>query len=118
MPHQPGEGEILKAVLPSMSCPVTGGEDVSGTVARRRRWILASILGAALVFGRVVRMRAGRGSIQPDAPADVGFMRALHAALRRDLSRLREAAAKLGSSGGAPPTVLAGWDAFRAQLGN
>jgi len=54
---------------------------------------------------------------RPDAPADVGFMRALHAALRRDLARLREAAAALGSSEGAPPAALAGWDAFRAQLG-
>jgi hemerythrin-like domain-containing protein len=55
---------------------------------------------------------------QPDAPADAGFMRALHAALRRDLSRLREAAAQLEISAGTPPTVLAGWDAFRAQLDN
>jgi iron-sulfur cluster repair protein YtfE (RIC family) len=55
---------------------------------------------------------------QADAPADVSFMRALHAALRRDLSRLRDAAAKLDNSRGAPPTVLAGWDAFRAQLDN
>jgi hemerythrin-like domain-containing protein len=45
-------------------------------------------------------------------------MRALHAALRRDLSRLRDAAAQLDSSMGTPATVLAGWDAFRAQLGN
>jgi hemerythrin-like domain-containing protein len=45
-------------------------------------------------------------------------MRALHAALRRDLSRLRDAAAQLDGSAGAPSTVLAGWDAFRAQLGN
>src|SRR5262249_3786803 len=65
-----------------------------------------------------VRLRAGRGLSRPDAPADVGFMRALHAALRRDLARLREAAATLGNSAGAPPTGLAGWDAFRAQLGN
>ena len=45
-------------------------------------------------------------------------MRALHAALRRDLSRLRDAAAQLDGSAGAPPTVLAGWDAFRALLDN
>ena len=45
-------------------------------------------------------------------------MRALHAALRRDLSRLRDAAAQFDSSAAAPPTVLAGWDAFRAQLDN
>jgi hemerythrin-like domain-containing protein len=45
-------------------------------------------------------------------------MRALHSALRRDLSRLRDAAAQLDGSASAPPTVLAGWDAFRAQLDN
>ena len=45
-------------------------------------------------------------------------MRALHAALRRDLSRLRDAAVRLDSSAGAPPAVLAGWDAFQAQLNN
>jgi hypothetical protein len=45
-------------------------------------------------------------------------MRALHAALRRDLSRLRDAAAQLGNSTAAPPTVRAGWEAFRAQLDN
>jgi hemerythrin-like domain-containing protein len=45
-------------------------------------------------------------------------MRALHAALRRDLSRLRGAAAQLDGSAGAQPAVLAGWDAFRAQLDN
>jgi len=66
----------------------------------------------------VVRLRARRSLGQADAQADVGFMRALHAALRRDLSRLRDAAAQLDSSAGAPSTVLAGWDAFRAQLDN
>src|SRR5947207_2427308 len=101
-----------------MSGPVTAGEDVSGMVARRGRWVLASVTGAALVIGAVIRLRARRGLSQADAPADVSFMRALHAALRRDLSRLRDAAAQLDGSAGAPPTVLAGWDAFRAQLDN
>ncbi len=45
-------------------------------------------------------------------------MRALHAALRRDLSRLQDAAAQLDGAAAAPVTVLAGWDAFRAQLDN
>jgi hemerythrin-like domain-containing protein len=49
-------------------------------------------------------------------------MLAMHAALRRDLSRLREAAARLDSSAdlpvAAPATVLAGWDEFRTQLNN
>jgi len=63
--------------------------------------------------------QGARGDLgEADAPADVGFMRALHAALRRDLSRLRDVAAQLDGFAGAPPTVLAGWDAFRAQLDN
>jgi hypothetical protein len=91
---------------------------VSGKAARRGRWVLASVAGAALVAAGVARARARRGETQPDTPADVGFMRALHAALRRDLSRLRQVAGQLDGSAAAPPTVLAGWDAFRAQLDN
>jgi len=72
--------------------------------------------GAALTAG-AVRLLARRNLADADAPADIGFMRALHAALRRDLSRLCGAAAQLGGSA-APPAVLAGWDAFRAQLDN
>lgn len=83
--------------------------------ARRGRWILASMAAALAVVG-AVRRRVRHSSGGADAPADVGFMRALHAALRRDLSRLRDAAAQLDSSAGVPPTVLAGWDEFRAQL--
>jgi hemerythrin-like domain-containing protein len=45
-------------------------------------------------------------------------MLALHAALRRDLSRLRETATHLTQPATAPPTVLAGWDAFRTELDN
>jgi hemerythrin-like domain-containing protein len=45
-------------------------------------------------------------------------MRALHAALRRDLARLGDVAGQLDSSAAAPPTVLAGWEGFRAQLEN
>jgi iron-sulfur cluster repair protein YtfE (RIC family) len=49
-------------------------------------------------------------------------MLAMHAALRRDLSRLREAAARLDSAAdhpiAAPATVLAGWEEFRTQLNN
>jgi iron-sulfur cluster repair protein YtfE (RIC family) len=85
---------------------------------RRGRWILAAIAGAALAAGAAARLRARQDSGQADAPADVGFMRALHAALRRDLSRLRDASAKIDSSAGAPATVLAGWDAFRDELDN
>ncbi len=89
---------------------------MTGKTATRARWILGSLTGAALIAG-AVRLRARRSPADADAPADVGFMRALHAALRRDLSRLRDAGARLGNAS-APPTVLAGWDAFRAQLDN
>src|SRR5262249_18372370 len=91
---------------------------MSGQAARRGPWVLASLAGAALVAVGVARLRARRRSAEADAPADVGFMRALHAALRRDLSRLRDVAGQLDGSAGAPATVLAGWDAFRAQLDN
>jgi hemerythrin-like domain-containing protein len=62
------------------------------------------------------RLRAGRSSGEPDRPAEVSFMLAMHAALRRDLHRLQEVAARLDSGSVAPPTVLAGWDAFSTRL--
>jgi iron-sulfur cluster repair protein YtfE (RIC family) len=80
-----------------------------------RRWVLASLTGAAVAAVGAIRLRARRTSGDPAAPAEVSFMRAMHAALRRDLSRLQEAATRLDSAA-APPTVLAGWDDFRTQL--
>ena len=91
---------------------------VSGVVKGRRRWIVAAVVGAAVVAGNLVRRSARRSSVPADSPADVGFMRALHSALRRDLSRLQAVAGQLDGSTPAPPTVLAGWDAFRSQLDN
>lgn len=91
---------------------------MSDKVTRRGPWILAAIVGAGLAAGAAARLRARRASGEADAPAEVGFMRALHAALRRDMSRLRDAAAQIDSSAGAPATVLAGWDTFRAELDN
>src|SRR5215475_9233417 len=92
-----GRGRLRRSVSYQMSRSPTGGEGMSGP---RRRLV-------------TLPPRAGG-----DAPADVGFMRALHTALRRDLSRLRDVAGQLDGSAGAPATVLAGWDAFRAQLDN
>ena len=91
---------------------------MSDKVTRRGPWIVAAIVGAGLAAGAAARLRARQASGEADAPAEVGFMRALHAALRRDLSRLRDAAAQIDSSAGAPATVLAGWDTFRAELDN
>jgi Hemerythrin HHE cation binding domain len=90
---------------------------VSGKVAGRGRWVIAAVAGAGVAAVGVTRLRARRNRGQPDAPADIAFMRALHAALRRDLSRLKDVAGQLGGAA-APRTVLAGWDEFRAQLEN
>ena len=70
---------------------------VTGKAARRARWILSSITGAALIIGGAVRLSGRHSSAKAGAPADAGLMRALHAALRRDLSRLRAAAGELGN---------------------
>src|SRR5262245_27234130 len=88
---------------------------MSGKVVTRLLWIFAAIAGASLIAGTAARLRARR-SVEADAPSDVGFMLAMHAALRRDLSRLREAAGKAKGSASVPATVLAGWDSFRAEL--
>jgi iron-sulfur cluster repair protein YtfE (RIC family) len=90
---------------------------MTGKAARRASRVLGATAGAALIAG-AARLRARRSSAGADAPADIGFMHALHAALRRDQARLRDTAAQLGNSAAAPPAVLAGWDAFRAQLDN
>lgn len=90
---------------------------MSDEVARRGRWVLASAAAAGVAVAGVALLRARRNQGQPETPADVGFMRALHAALRRDLSRLRQVTGQLDGSP-APPTVLAGWAEFQAQLEN
>jgi iron-sulfur cluster repair protein YtfE (RIC family) len=85
-------------------------------------WLLAILagVGAAALGASRLRARSRRG--REGEPADIRFMLAMHAALRRDLSRLREAAAHLDSFAdhpiAAPATVLAGWDEFRTQLSN
>jgi hemerythrin-like domain-containing protein len=91
---------------------------LSGLVRRRRLWIVAAVVGAAAVAGNWARGSARRNSAPLNSPADVSFMRALHAALRRDLSRLQAVASQLDRSTPTPATVLAGWDAFRSQLDN
>src|SRR5215472_6682198 len=88
----------------------------------RDRWPLAILGGLAVAAVAANRVRARTRGRREGEPADVRFMLAMHAALRRDLSRLREAAARLDSSAdhpvAAPTTVLAGWDEFRTQLNN
>ncbi|MDR2985668.1 MAG: hemerythrin domain-containing protein [Nocardiopsaceae bacterium] len=89
---------------------------VSDMAAKRRRWIFAAIGGASLIAGAAILRTRRSSDADADAPSDVGFMLALHAALRRDISRMREAAAKIDDPANVPTTVLAGWDTFRAEL--
>ena len=79
---------------------------------------MLTLVGGVVVAVAVVnRLRPRHGASQPEGPADVAFMRALHAALRRDLARLRDVAGRLDGAM-PPPTVLAGWDEFRTELEN
>jgi len=89
---------------------------------KRARWLLTTLAGVAVAALAASRLRERSRRESGGEPADVRFMLAMHAALRRDLSRLSEAAAHLDRSADrpveAPATVLAGWDEFRFQLTN
>lgn len=62
------------------------------------------------------RQRSARRAEMERAPADVGFMLAMHAAMRRDLDRLVRASRALSPGEEAPPTVTAGFSLLRRQL--
>jgi len=51
-----------------------------------------------------------------DRPADLGFMRAIHAGLRRDAARLQALAPQLEHGRGGPGAVPRGWATFRQTL--
>jgi len=89
---------------------------------QRGPWLSATLGVVAVAALGANRLRARARRRREGQPADVRFMLAMHAALRRDLSRLREAAARLDSSAdqpvAAPATVLAGWNEFCTQLHN
>src|SRR5215470_6642958 len=94
---------------------------VVGTVSDKAgkngsRWLFIAIAAGALVAGVASRLRTRSQSSDADGPTDVGFMRAMHDAMRRDLTRLRAAAEQLDATKNAPSTVLAGWDGFRDEL--
>lgn len=85
---------------------------------RRTRWVLAVCVAALIaVVARQARRRRQR-TLDDDSPADVGFMRAIHAAFRRDLARLASVAPDVDRFGRAPDGVLVGWVAFRDALSN
>lgn len=87
------------------------------TASRRRPpWALLLAIAAGLVLAarRVRRRQQARND--DDRPADLGFMRAMHAGLRRDAARLEALAPQLEQRGGAPAAAPKGWTTFRAIL--
>ena len=70
--------------------------------------------GAALAFTRARRAR--RDVERASRPADVGFMYAMHAAMRRDLERLGEASRRRPGIDPAPEELTDGWALLRSQL--
>jgi Hemerythrin HHE cation binding domain len=86
------------------------------TASRRRPpWALQLAVAAGLVLA-VRRARRRRQARDDDRPADLGFMRAIHAGLRRDAARLEALAPQLERPAGAPATAPKGWMTFRAIL--
>ena len=85
--------------------------------ARRRppRVLLVVVAVGAAVL--TIRRRRRRAQARDDhRPADLGFMRAIHAGLRRDAARLQALAPQLERGNGGPRAVPKGWVTFRQTL--
>jgi hypothetical protein len=83
---------------------------------RRPPWALLLVVAAGLVVS-ARRVRRSRQQARDDVrPADLGFMRAIHAGLRRDAARLESLAPRLERPGGAPAGAPKGWTTFRQTL--
>jgi iron-sulfur cluster repair protein YtfE (RIC family) len=78
---------------------------------------LASIGAAWTLLAIGVLVRRQRIRARDNATrADVGFMRAMHDAFRRDLNRLEALVPRLASMAAAPPEIHEGWNEFRNEL--
>jgi iron-sulfur cluster repair protein YtfE (RIC family) len=88
------------------------------TAARRRRppWALLLVGVGVVLAARRVRQRQQQEARDADRPADLGFMRAIHAGFRRDAARLQALAPRLERRGGVPDGVPKGWATFRQTL--
>ena len=87
------------------------------TKATTRALIIALPVAAAGVTGAAVwAWRRRQRAPESTALTDVGFMWAMHAALRRDISRLEAAASGLDAQGPVPSAVRADWTRFRQAL--
>ena len=79
------------------------------------RLLLLGVAAGAAVL--TIRRRRRRAQARDDnRPADLGFMRAIHAGLRRDAARLQALAPHLEHGDGRPGAVPKGWATFRQTL--
>jgi Hemerythrin HHE cation binding domain len=85
--------------------------------ARRRspRVLLLVVAAGAVVLAARERRRRAQAR-DDDRPADLGFMRAIHAGLRRDAARLQALAPQLERGDGGPGAVPKGWTTFHQTL--
>jgi hemerythrin-like domain-containing protein len=91
--------------------------DLMATAPRRRPpWPLLLVVTAGLTMVTARRVRRRRQARDDDRPADLGFMRAIHAGLRRDAARLESLAPQLKRGGDVPEDVPKGWATFRQTL--
>jgi iron-sulfur cluster repair protein YtfE (RIC family) len=83
---------------------------------RRPPWALLLVVTAGLTMLTARRVRRRHQARDDDRPTDLGFMRAIHAGLRRDAARLESLAPQLEHSGGVPEDEPKGWITFRQTL--
>jgi hemerythrin-like domain-containing protein len=76
----------------------------------KARWIVVGAAAGGALAANVIRVRRRQHSRPPSGPADIGFMLAMHAAFRRDLTRLERTAEAV------TPEVLAGWEVLSRRL--
>jgi hypothetical protein len=83
---------------------------------RRPPRVLLLVVAAGAVVLTVRRRRRRAQARDDDRPADLGFMWAIHAGLRRDAARLQALAPQLERGNGGPIAVPKGWTTFRQTL--
>jgi hypothetical protein len=78
--------------------------------------LVAAASVAVIVIATTRHRRSARDSRADVRPADPAFMYAIHAALRRDVERLRAASTQFHDPSEVPSTVRDGWNMFRREL--
>jgi hemerythrin-like domain-containing protein len=86
------------------------------TARRRPPRVLLLVVAAGVAVLTIRRRRRRAQARDDDRPADLGFMRAIHAGLRRDAARLQTLAPQLERGDRGPGAAPKGWATFRQTL--